>query len=289
MKIKAFFQMVRKKVTTAYIAKVAILSALSFILYMYCKFRLPFMFPSFLEMQFSELPAVLAGFSLGPVAGSLVIIIKCLIKFPFSSTAFVGEIMDMILGLCYVLPTSIIYHIKKTKKSALIGLVVGTLFATACGMLFNRVLAVPFYVKMFFGGNFDAIVSMCSGLYPNITRENFYNFYIFVAVLPFNLLRLGVVSLITFFVYKHLSKILHSEFKSKKKREDDENVKEDIGNKETESSVIHIAEKNPDAISSLNCPNCNSNDFEKESENRMRCKHCGRILIIDNTNDKSKK
>ena len=72
--------MVRKKVTTAYIAKVAILSALSFVLYMYCKFRLPFMFPSFLEMQFSELPAVLAGFSLGPVAGSLVIIIKCLIK-----------------------------------------------------------------------------------------------------------------------------------------------------------------------------------------------------------------
>ena len=212
MSKQSFLQTIKKKVTTAYIAKIAILSALAFVLYMYCKFKLPFMFPAFLEMQFSELPAILAGFSLGPVAGSLVIIIKCLIKFPFTSTAFVGEIMDMIIGLFYVLPASLVYMKKKTKKSALIGLAVGTAVSVVAAMLFNRVVAIPFYSKV---RGFEGIVGMCSALYPNITTENFYNYYIFLAVLPFNLLRMLVVSLVTFFVYKRLSKILHWEFPSK--------------------------------------------------------------------------
>ena len=97
-----------KKITPAYLTKVAILTAISFILYMFLKFSLPFLFPSFLDMQFSELPAILAGFSLGPFAGVLVIILKCLLKFPFTSTAFVGEITDMVLGILYVLPASIL-------------------------------------------------------------------------------------------------------------------------------------------------------------------------------------
>ena len=70
-----------KKITPAYITKLAVLTGISFILYMFAKFNLAFMFPSFLDMQFSELPAILAGFSLGPVAGVLVIILKCLLKF----------------------------------------------------------------------------------------------------------------------------------------------------------------------------------------------------------------
>ena len=125
----------KEKITTAYIAKIAVLTAISLVLYFFCKFDLPFMFPGFLEMQFSELPAILAGFSMGPFAGALVIILKCLIKFPFSSTAFVGEIMDIILGLFYVVPASIIYYRKKTRKNAVIGLVVGSVMATVFAML----------------------------------------------------------------------------------------------------------------------------------------------------------
>jgi riboflavin transporter FmnP len=210
------------KITVAYIAKVAMLSAISFVLYMYCKFSLPFIFPSFLEMQFSELPAILAGFSLGPVAGAIVIIVKCLIKFPFSSTAFVGEIIDILLGLCYVLPASVIYKNHKDKKHAVTGLIAGIIVSAAASMLLNRFVAVPFYVKLFFGGDFGAIVAVCSSLYPGVTEASFYSLYIFAGVLPFNLLRLGLVSLITFFVYKRLSKILHWEISPHKKTYADE-------------------------------------------------------------------
>ena len=143
---KGFWLKVRKKLTAAYVAKVAILSALSFVLYMFAKFSLPFMFPSFLDMQFSELPALLAGFSLGPVAGGLVIVIKCLIKFPFSGTAFVGEITDMVLGILYVVPAAIIYNRNKSKKSAVIGMIVGTVIATVAAIGVNRFVSIPFYV-----------------------------------------------------------------------------------------------------------------------------------------------
>lgn len=220
MKAKEIAKKIRSKITTAYIAKIAVLSAISFVLYMYAKFNLPFMFPAFLDIQFSELPALLAGFSMGPFAGALVIIIKCLIKLPFSSTAMVGELMDIILGLTYVLPASIIYNKKKTRKSAVVGLAVGTLSATVLSMLFNRVIAIPFYVTLYFNNNFDNIVNMLSALYPGLTRGNFYNYYIFLGVLPFNLLRLGLVSIITFLVYKRLSKLLHWEIPAKKKNDD---------------------------------------------------------------------
>lgn len=217
MKAKEFFIRVRKKVTAAYLTKVAVLSAVSFVLYMFAKFNLPFMFPSFLDVQFSELPAILAGFSLGPVAGALVIVIKCLIKFPFSGTAFVGEITDMILGILYVVPASIVYQMKKTRKNAVIGLAAGTAVATFAAILLNRFVSVPFYVEFFFKGNFDVIVNMCAVLYKDMTRDTFYWYYLFAAVLPFNILRLGLVSLVTFLVYKRLSKILHWEIKPRKK------------------------------------------------------------------------
>lgn len=214
----------KEKITTAYIAKISVLTAISFILYFLCKFNLPFMFPSFLEMQFSELPAILAGFSMGPFAGAMVIILKCLLKFPFSSTAFVGEIMDIILGLFYVLTASIIYCRKKTRKNAVVGLIAGTILATIFAMVFNRIIAIPFYVDLYFEGNFSKIVNICAALYPQITEKTFYNYYIFVAVLPFNLLRLGIVSLLTFFVYKRLSKLLHLELPKKKDRKENEEV-----------------------------------------------------------------
>ena len=226
MKAKNIFMRVKKKVTVAYITKVAVLSAVSFVLYMFAKFNLPFMFPSFLDVQFSELPAILAGFSLGPVAGALVIIIKCLIKFPFSGTAFVGEITDIVLGILYVVPASIVYQLKKTRKNAAIGLMVVTAVATLGAVLLNRFVSVPFYVEFFFKGNFDVIVNMCSVLYKDMTRDTFYWYYLFAAVLPFNLLRLGLVSGVTFLVYKRLSKLLHWEIKPRKKTPTEEATEE---------------------------------------------------------------
>jgi len=216
MNAKETLKKLGKKITPAYITKVALLTGISYVLYMFVKFKLPFMFPSFLEMQFSELPAILAGFSLGPVAGTLVIVLKCLLKFPSTSTIFVGELTDMVLGVLYVLPASIIYHLKKNKKSAVGGLIVATILSSAGAMLLNRFVSVPFYVELYFKGDFGAIVGMLSALYPNLTEQNFYVIYLFAGVLPFNVLRLSLVSALTFLVYKRLSKALHWEFTSRK-------------------------------------------------------------------------
>ena len=102
--------------TSRNIAVMAMLSALSFVLYAFVKFPLPFLFPGFLDMQFSDLPALLGGFALGPYAGGIIIVIKCLIKMPFSSTACVGELADIIIGLANVIPASIYYAKNKCKK-----------------------------------------------------------------------------------------------------------------------------------------------------------------------------
>ena len=207
--IKATFAKFRNpKFSTAYIAKMAILTAIAFILYAFAKFNLPFMFPSFLEIQISELPALLAGFSMGPISGCLVVIIKCLLKFPLTTTAYVGESTDILLGIAFVLPASLIYYFHKDKKHALIGLCVGSACLTGLSILVNRFISIPFFVQLYFGGNFDAIVGVLKPLYKNVTIDTFYTYYLLLGVLPFNLFRCIIVSGLTFVLYKRLSKIL---------------------------------------------------------------------------------
>lgn len=203
--------------STAYIAKIAILTAIAFILYAFVKFPLPFAFPSFLDMQFSELPALLAGFSMGPVSGAIVIILKCLFKLPMSGTGYVGELTDIIMGLAFVVPASIIYRRHKDIKHAVIGLGVSTVIVVVSAVIINRFISIPFYVEMLFGGNWQPLLGMLRPIYKNVTVENFYSFYLGLGVVPFNILRFAIVSLMTFMVYKRLSKLLHWEGTSLKK------------------------------------------------------------------------
>ena len=194
------------------ITVMAVLTAVSFILYMFVKFPLPFLFPSFLDIQFSDLPALLGGFALGPVAGSLIVVIKCCLKMFWSTTACVGELGDILVGIAFVLPSSTIYKIYKSKRSAWVGLIVGGVSATLVAVIANRFLLIPFYAEAF---GMDAIIKMVSSLYPNASEANFYNYYLPLAVVPFNILRCLICGLITFFVYKPLSKALHWEGKDK--------------------------------------------------------------------------
>ncbi len=208
--IKATFLKFRNpRFSTAYIAKMAILTAISFLLYAFGKFNLPFMFPNFLEIQISELPALLAGFSMGPISACIVIVLKCLFKFPMSSTVYVGEATDILLGILFVLPASLIYKYKKDKKHALLGICVGSLCLSGASILVNRFISIPFYVELYFYGDFGEIVSMLQLLYPQMTEHTFYVYYLFAGVLPFNLLRCIIVGALTFVLYKRLSKILH--------------------------------------------------------------------------------
>lgn len=205
---------ISKHFSAGNIAVMAILTALSFILYMYVKFPLPFMFPGFLDMQISDLPALLGGFALGPVEGALIIIIKCAIKMPFTSTACVGELGDIAIGIANVLPAALIYRFFKNRKGAILGMAVGMVCAVAVGVLMNWLVLIPFYAKAF---GMEAVVGLMIDLYPNVTADTVYDYYLPLAVVPFNILRCLVCALVTYFTYKPLSKALHWEIKIKKK------------------------------------------------------------------------
>ena len=198
----------RRRLYLYKIAATGLFTALSFGLYLLgplCK--LPFMFPSFFDLQFSELPALIAGFMLGPVYGAAVIIIKCLLKMAMTSTAFVGEATDMLLGLCLVLPASFIYRLRNNVKGALWGVIVGSVCMVGASVLVNRYISVPFYLAAFFGGNKAALVGPLRPLFPPITWDSFYTYYLCLSVIPFNLLRCVLIGILTFAVYKRLSRL----------------------------------------------------------------------------------
>lgn len=192
-----------------YITKVAIFSALSIILYFVPKFPLPFLFPSFLDVQFSNLPAFIGGFVLGPVGGTIIVVVRTLIKLPFSGTAGVGELADLVIGVSSVLVSSLIYKYTKTKKGGIIGLICGTLTWVAVALLANGTFLINFYKEAF---GIDMVIGMCKSVFPNITEANFMKLYLFGAILPFNLMLASIVSLVTFFVYKRISLLFKNEF-----------------------------------------------------------------------------
>ena len=192
--------------STKDIAKIAILSALAYILYMFVKFPLPFIFPAFLDIQFSDLPALIGGFAMGPWAGCIIVLIKCLLKMPFSTTACVGELADIIMGIAFVLPASVLYKKAKSKKGALMGAIVGAVACIVASILANWLLLIPFYAQVF---GWDAILGMVSSLYSGVTQSSFYTYYILLAVIPFNILRCAIVVVFTFLLYKRVSPILH--------------------------------------------------------------------------------
>lgn len=200
--------MKEKIFTTKKVTVTAIMTAISYILYMFVKFPLP-IFPSWLDVQISELPAMLTGFMAGPLWGSAVILFKCLLKLPFSTTACVGELGDLLMGIAYVLPASLLYCRNRTKKTAVFALVIGSMCEVVVGILVNGLILVPFYAKVF---GWNTIIDMLTKLFPKVTEKSFYMYYLPLSVLPFNLLRMLVCSLITFFVYKHLHRLIDKMF-----------------------------------------------------------------------------
>ncbi|MBE5731125.1 MAG: tRNA (adenosine(37)-N6)-threonylcarbamoyltransferase complex ATPase subunit type 1 TsaE [Clostridiales bacterium] len=218
--------------TTKNITRLAIFSAFAFILYMWVKFPLPFLFPSFLDFQVSELPALLAGFMIGPVGGCIVIVIKCLLKLPFTSTAGVGELGDLLLGIAFVLVSSLIYRKHRSKKGAVISLICGSLACTAVSVVVNAFILIPFYAEAF---GMSAIVGMLSSLFPTVTEDTIMLYYLPLSVLPFNLLRCTLSSVITFLVYKRLQRLLDRIFEPQQKHLSFESEKCIIDSMETQS------------------------------------------------------
>ncbi|HPT78993.1 MAG TPA: ECF transporter S component [Candidatus Atribacteria bacterium] len=172
------------------LAKIGVLSALAFLL-MLISFPIP-LFPMFLEIDISDLPALLGAFALGPLAGVIIELMKNVLNIALegTKTGFVGELSNFIVGSAFVMPASIVYMRSKNKQNALYGMIVGIMSMTIIACFSNYYLIVPLYSK----AN-KLIVDMKS--------------YILFAVIPFNILKSSLVSLITLLIYKKLSPILH--------------------------------------------------------------------------------
>lgn len=191
-----------------WIVMVAIFSALSTVLY-FLKFPLPFLFPGFLKIQFSNLPIIMVGFLLGPWAGIATLTVKSLIALPFSNSMYVGELADFILGLGVSLSSSLIYKFNHTKKGAIIGLVVSLFAWIILGVLANWLILIPFYIELYFKGDVAGLVAAL-GIIKNINEDNYMLYYLLFAVVPFNALISVLVNLVTYFTYKKLSNFLHA-------------------------------------------------------------------------------
>lgn len=159
-------------------------------------------------MDFSELPALIGAFAFGPVAAVMIEFCKIILKLLFkgTSTAFVGDLANFIIGCSFLLPASIIYLFRKNKKNAIIGCVVGTLVMTVFGTAFNAVYLLPKFAELY-GMPLDSIVGLGHAINPSINSVTTLALF---AVAPMNLMKGGIVSIVTMLIYKKLSPILHS-------------------------------------------------------------------------------
>lgn len=186
------------------IAFIGLMGAVSAVLMLF-RFPLPFM-PPFLSFDFSGLMEMLGGFMFGPVAAVCIIIVKIMLQLVMqgSFSLGTGELQNLILSCAYVLPALIIYHRNKSKKMAVAGMAVSSVFVAVVAVFTNLYLIIPFYVKLF-GMSMDDIIAMCSTVNPAI--KNAVTMALF-GILPFNLIKYGVTSLVTFIIYKRLSKVI---------------------------------------------------------------------------------
>lgn len=196
----------RKKLgSTHFLAYTAIFSAMAGVL-MFIEIPL-FFAPSFYEIDLSEIPIMICTFYLGPVSGVVAELLKIIVKLVFkgTTTAFVGDFANFVVGCTFILPASMIYHARPGKKTALIGMAVGTLIMTVFGSAFNAIYLLPKFSELF-GLPLDTIVGMGTAVNGAI---NSVSTLVLFAVVPFNLLKGIVVSVLTFLLYKRISPILH--------------------------------------------------------------------------------
>ena len=185
-----------------YLAVCAMCAALAGLLML---LEIPVFFaPSFYKLDLSELPVLFCGFCLGPVAGVICEFLKVVIKLVIkgTTTAFVGDFANFAVGCALILPAAIVYHLHKPRRGAVIAMIVGTLCMTVFGSAFNAFYLLPKFSQMF-GLPMDVIVSMGQAVNPAVRSVSTL---VLFAVAPLNLLKGVVVSVLTFLLYKRVSR-----------------------------------------------------------------------------------
>ena len=201
----------KRKVSKArYVSIVGICAAIATVLHM-LDFPLLFLAPDFYKVDFSELPVLLCGFYLGPTATVACEGIKIVLKLLFkgTSTAFVGDFANFAVGCSLVLPATIIYHAHKSKHSAIIGLIVGSLCMSIFGTAFNAIYLLPKFAQLY-GIPLDAIIGMGAKINGNIHNVTTF---VMICVAPLNLLKSASVSVLTLLLYKRVARPLFGKTK----------------------------------------------------------------------------
>ncbi len=184
---------------------IGICSALAAVLHM-LDFPLIFLAPEFYKLDFSELPVMLCGFYLGPSAAvaceGIKILLKLLLK--GTSTAFVGDFANFAVGCSLVLPAIIIYHIHKSRKSALVGLLVGTVVLAVFGSAFNAIYLLPKFAQLY-GMPLDVIIGMGSAIHASVKDVTTF---VILCVAPLNVVKGAMISVLTMLLYKRVARPL---------------------------------------------------------------------------------
>lgn len=189
------------RVNVRYIAVTAMLSAVAFIL-MFLDFPIPFLMPSFIQMDVSELPALIGSFAMGPLCGVVVCLIKNLLHLMITTTGGVGELANFLLGVAFVLPAGLIYKHKKSRMGALAGSLLGAAFMAVFSIVSNCFLVYPFYYTLM---PEEMVLAAYQFIVPSM--QNILQCLICFNM-PFTFVK-GLLSVgITFAIYKHISPIL---------------------------------------------------------------------------------
>lgn len=188
------------------IAKIAVMGALAGAL-MFFEFPLPFL-PPFYKIDFSEVAVLISGFALGPLAAVLVEFIKIVVHLLIkgTTTLFVGEFANFLIGCAFVVPASLIYKHHKNKRSALYGMIFGTVSMTLFGAVINAFILLPIYAWAY-QMPMEALIAMGSELNANI--NGIFTFVVF-ATTPLNVIKGIACTIIVTLIYKRVSPLLKS-------------------------------------------------------------------------------
>lgn len=196
----------RRKVSPAKrLSVIGIFAAIATVLHI-LDFPLLFLAPEFYRLDLSEVPVLLCGFYLGPSATVVCEGVKILLKLLFkgTSTAFVGDFANFVVGCSFVLPATFLYHWKKSRKSALWGLALGTLSMALFGSAFNAVYLLPKFSQLF-GMPMDVILAMGTQIHGGV---NSVVSFVILCVAPLNLVKGAVVSVLVLLLYKRVARPL---------------------------------------------------------------------------------
>ncbi len=177
----------KKASNTKKIVMVGTFSAIAFILQMIGS-MMGLKVGGFLEIEFSDLPALIVTFAYGPVAGILVELLKNFLHCFFTSTGFVGELANFVINGTFVGVAGVIYKIHKSFRGAICSLIAATVAMSVAGIFANLYIMLPLYMP-------DAPVAVKTSL-------------VLATILPFNIAKGVVLSAITMLIYKKISPIL---------------------------------------------------------------------------------